>query len=408
MSWKESTIGDVLSVIKNGINCDQNKNPVGNKITRIETIAKKCFDFERVGYANLSESEKLKSQLKVGDILFSHINSPIHVGKTAIYEGEEDIYHGINLLLMRTKEEIDPYFFNHFLNYLFTTGYWEENCKKSVNQASVNQKDISKVQFRYPPLSIQQKIVAKLDAIFAEIDKATAAAEANARNAEALFQSYLTQVFEHGGEDWKLDKLEKFVDIKHGFAFDGEDFEQSDNEDSPIVLTPGNFTEDGKLNFSIKNTKRLNKIEKISNQFNVGDLVVVMTDLSSKMKILGKPAIVDRENVLHNQRIGLFQFKENTVHKLFLYNFLKTRKYIEAIKATSTGSMVRHTAPKRILATTICYPTMENQMELISKFEDLSIITNNISIYQNRKINELDVLKNSVLAKAFNGDLVKE
>lgn len=195
MSWKKSTIGDVLSVIKNGINCEQNKNPVGNKITRIETIAKKRFDFERVGYANLSEAEKLKSQLKVGDILFSHINSPIHVGKTAIYEGEENIYHGINLLLMRTKEEIDPYFFNHFLNHLFTTGYWEENCKKSVNQASVNQKDISKVQFNYPPLPTQQTIVAKLDALSVEVTKSAQSYQNKVNQLVTLKQSILRQAF---------------------------------------------------------------------------------------------------------------------------------------------------------------------------------------------------------------------
>ena len=129
MSWKKSTIGDILYIIKNGINCEQNKIPVGEKITRIETIAKKRFDYQRVGYANLTEDEKVRSKLKIGDILFSHINSPIHVGKTAIYEGEEDIYHGINLLLMRTISEVNPYFFNFYLNYLFATGYWEKIVK---------------------------------------------------------------------------------------------------------------------------------------------------------------------------------------------------------------------------------------------------------------------------------------
>ena len=51
MKWKKSTIGEVLSVIKNGINCQQSKNSTPFKITRIETISKKVFDFERVGYA---------------------------------------------------------------------------------------------------------------------------------------------------------------------------------------------------------------------------------------------------------------------------------------------------------------------------------------------------------------------
>ncbi len=60
MNWKKSTIGEVLSVIKNGINCEQSKNPTPFKITRIETISKKVFDFERVGYADLTDIEQKK------------------------------------------------------------------------------------------------------------------------------------------------------------------------------------------------------------------------------------------------------------------------------------------------------------------------------------------------------------
>ena len=193
--WKKSTIGEVLSVIKNGINCEQNKIPIGNKITRIETIAKKRFDFERVGYANLAESEKQRSRLLVGDILFSHINSPIHVGKTAIYEAEEEIYHGINLLLMRTNKDVNPYFFNHFLNHVFSIGYWEKNCKKSVNQASVNQKDISKVVFNYPQLIIQEKIVSKLDAVSAELTISAKSYAAKVAELAKLKQAILKQAF---------------------------------------------------------------------------------------------------------------------------------------------------------------------------------------------------------------------
>lgn len=295
-----------------------------------------------------------------------------------------------------------------FVEYFFRGAVDLTKAITGAAQPQITRQSLSPISFKYPVLDIQKKIVSKLDAIFAEIDKATAAAEANTRNAEALFQSYISEVFERGGEDWSSDKLERFVDIKHGFAFDGENFEQSDNDNLPIVLTPGNFTEDGKLYFTSKNTKRLLKVDKKSNLFNVGDLVVVMTDLSSKMKILGKPAVIDRDNILHNQRIGLFQFKSDAVHKSFLYYFLKTRKYIEAIKATSTGSMVRHTAPKRILATKINYPEPKQQIELAFKFERLSIETENIFNRQNKKIIELSILKNSVLKQAFNGELVKE
>ncbi len=98
--WQTSCLGDVLATIKNGLNCKQDKSGVGQKISRIESISLASFDLSRVGYAEISESDKSKFKLIKGDILFSHINSPIHVGKTAIFDADEDVYHGVNLLLL--------------------------------------------------------------------------------------------------------------------------------------------------------------------------------------------------------------------------------------------------------------------------------------------------------------------
>jgi hypothetical protein len=53
--------------------------------------------------------------------------------------------------------------------------YW---ISGAVGHKRVNKEFIEKTLIPLPPLSVQQKIVAKLDAIFAEIDKASAAAEA--------------------------------------------------------------------------------------------------------------------------------------------------------------------------------------------------------------------------------------
>jgi type I restriction enzyme S subunit len=83
--WQSSALGDVLAVIRNGVNCKQDKSGDGDKISRIESISDATFDPGKVGYAQLSERDKERNRLKSGDILFSHINSPVHVGKTAIF-----------------------------------------------------------------------------------------------------------------------------------------------------------------------------------------------------------------------------------------------------------------------------------------------------------------------------------
>ena len=100
------------------------------------------------------------------------------------------------------------------------------------------------------------------------------------------------------------------------------------------------------LNFTEKNTKRFTGIVPIDFLFAQGELTVVMTDLSSKMKILGKPAFINGERILHNQRIGRSRFKSNHLHSRFLFHFLRTQAAQKSIRDTATGTMVRHTAPR--------------------------------------------------------------
>lgn len=201
--WQTSTLGDVLATLRNGINCKQDKSGKGDKISRIESISDASFDLEKVGYAELSERDKDRYRLQPGDILFSHINSVPHVGKTAVFDSAELVYHGVNLLLMRPKNIVISAYLEYALKYLFEIGYWRGVCKQSVNQASVNQQDISRVRITYPKsFHEQQRVVAVLDKAFAALTTAKANTEKNLLNARALLENQLRRFFAEGSSSW--------------------------------------------------------------------------------------------------------------------------------------------------------------------------------------------------------------
>lgn len=217
--WTHGCIGDALTLIQNGVNCKQDKSGVGEKITRIETIADSSINYEKTGFAELDEQQKLKARLEVGDILFSHINSPIHVGKTAIYDGKEPLFHGINLLRLRTIDAVDSSYFNMFLVSLFQRGYWKRTAKQSVNQASVNQTDIKSVPFSYPPLAEQQRIVTKLDAAFAEIEKLVAAQSSKRKETDTLIASALEKMLTQHGKAENPVELQSLCESNRGITY---------------------------------------------------------------------------------------------------------------------------------------------------------------------------------------------
>ena len=150
-------------LIRNGYSGKQQTNQDGLAVTRIETISNEIINVDKVGFVEpFSKSSKFR--LIYGDILFSHINSLDHLGKTAIYTDESlELYHGVNLLLIRTKNQLlDPFFLNYFFKYYRKRNEFLSMANKSVNQASINQMNLEKMAVPIPPLKTQKMIVAIL------------------------------------------------------------------------------------------------------------------------------------------------------------------------------------------------------------------------------------------------------
>jgi len=161
------------------------------------------------------------------------------------------------------------------------------------------------------------------------------------------------------------------VDIKHGFAFQGEFFR--DDPPGDVLLTPGNFAIGG----GFKGDKLKYYAGPVPEEYvlSVGDLIVTMTDLSKEGDTLGYPAIVPSgsDRVLHNQRIGKVVVLAGTRAELrFLYYLLRTREYRNEVLASATGTTVKHTSPSRILAFRFALPpisTQEGIADVLSAFD---------------------------------------
>jgi len=85
-----------VSLLRNGTSLQQEGNVTPFPVTRIETISDGTIDFKKVGFIGKSANDFLLKKL---DILFSNINSLVHIGKAAIYDSDQVLYHGMNLLL---------------------------------------------------------------------------------------------------------------------------------------------------------------------------------------------------------------------------------------------------------------------------------------------------------------------
>jgi len=166
--WEVIKLGDMLLLLRNGLTLRQRKEGNGYPVTRIETISEEKIDPSKLGYViGLSEKDIEEYRLIEGDILFSHINSLEHIGKTAIYEGVPGfLLHGMNLLLLRPdKNKVHPKFLLYLLRLFRTRKIFWIMAKKAVNQASINQTELGNLKIFLPPFEEQQKITEILSTV---------------------------------------------------------------------------------------------------------------------------------------------------------------------------------------------------------------------------------------------------
>ena len=199
--WKIVCIGQndpkLLLYMGNGLTEEQSRTNGEYYITRIETISNGFIDINKVRFvSNISKDKVKKYLIQKGDILFSHINSELHLGKTGIaYKNYKNLLHGMNLLLFRAnKKIIEPHFLNYTFNYYREKGIFIRICSRAVNQSSINQGKIKNLQIPLPPMQEQKKIVE----VLSRIQRAMEVQDNLIERTEELKQATMKQLFTYG------------------------------------------------------------------------------------------------------------------------------------------------------------------------------------------------------------------
>ncbi len=171
--WAWTTLGATVDQLSNGLTKRQSKEPVGVPVSRIQTISQGTINLDLVGYLpDVSTKEVEKYKLRSGDILFSHINSDLHLGKTALFTLDDALLlHGMNLLLIRANTGlILPPLMHYLFNHLRFSGYFMSIAQHAVNQSSINQAKMKAIPIPLPPLNEQRRIVEKIEELFTKLD----------------------------------------------------------------------------------------------------------------------------------------------------------------------------------------------------------------------------------------------
>ena len=270
------------------------------------------------------------------------------------------------------------------------------NFRSGAAQPHVYVKDIETLDFPILPLLEQERIVAKLDAAFAQIDEALVVASNKEKNAEKLFENYLSNIFQTNNQDWKSDNLEN-ITSKIGSGATPRGGQASYKKDGISLIRSMNVHD---MYFKYKNLAKIDN-EQASKLSNVtvqeNDILLNITGAS-----VARCCLVERDVLPArvNQHVSIIRVKiEIVIPKFIVYGLISKPCKDKLLTVGNSGGATRQAIKKTQIEDFIFYypKSKEEQNNLITKLDSVYLHTQNLAEIYKKQIKQQVQLKAAIL-----------
>ena len=258
---------------------------------------------------------------------------------------------------------------------------------------------VQSLQIPLPPLLEQKRIVTILDEAFAGISQVVANAEKNLTNARELFESYLNNVFTQKGDGW----VEKpFGDIC-GFVrgpFGGSLKKSCFVDDGFAVYEQQHAINDqfDHIRYYVDENK-FNEMERF--ELFSEDLIMSCSGTMGRVAIV--PEGIER-GIINQALLKLSPNKD--VRPEFLKYWMESLSFQEQIALHSKGAAIKNVASVKVLKTIdVPIPELSIQNSIVSGLDGFLHESKRLETIYQQKLSALSELKQSILQKAFTGEL---
>jgi type I restriction enzyme S subunit len=299
----------------------------------------------------------------------------------------------------------------HYLNSFNYAGFVEGTTRLKLTQGA-----LKRIPIPLPPIAEQLRIVAKAEELFSELDKGIGTLKTAKEQLKVYRQAVLKYAFEgkltnpdlEEGElpdGWGLKKIEDVAEIIGGIAFKSTEFLKSGKFQ---VIRMGNVRP-GIIRYD-ESPVFLDKIvekTQIKGQLRVNDVIITQTGTKGK-RDYGFTALINKEDLLLNQRISAMRCNQLMMPKFLLY-FTWTRTFQNQFFANETGNVGQgNVGIKGITKSLVPCPNIQIQNAIIQEIESRLSICDKIEASIEQGLQQAEALRQSILQKAFDGMLVPQ
>lgn len=345
-----------------------------------------------------SDLVKKEQMIREGDIVLAMSSgSKDLVGKSAQANRDIDAAFGTFCGLIRAKENVD----SKFLGLYFQTQEYRNFVSyqsKGVNICNLKKKDIESLQIPLPPLPTQRAIVARIEALFAELDKAAE----HLRTAQQQLKTYRQAVLNHWLNNdegkWEMVKLGEVAEIKGGKRLPkGHYYSEKPTEYRYIMAgNLKNSTVSLDTNFIEKATyEALKHYEVIGGEVYItivgaciGDVGIIPANLGCSILTENAAKIVNMNNLTPD----------------FLTIVLRSSFAKTQIKSKILSATLGKLALSRVAEIVVPLPPLPEQQRIVQEIESRLSQAEAAEASIAEALQKTEALRQSILKKAFSGE----
>lgn len=297
--------------------------------------------------------------------------------------------------------------------YLCTENFVQEllSMASATTIAIVNKSKMESCAFPLPPLSEQQRIVERIEELFAKLDEAKERLQEVAdsfavRKAAILHKAFTGELtkqwrWENGvsDESWEEKKFDDCIEkMQNGLSK-----RKGDEGNNIGVLRLANLSEDDLVLDDLRYILLTEKEEK--NYLLSKDDVIMIRVNGSKDNVARQIVINTDEKLAFCDHIIRIKYNPNIVARYVMY-FSKTNAYRKYVEDNMVSSAGQNTISRKGLASLVIpLPSIEEQHEIVRLIDDLLARERAAQQAAEQALASIDLMKKSILARAFRGEL---
>lgn len=407
--WLSTTIGDICTKVTDGSHNPPKATDSGLPMLSAKNIHHGLIDFDeehRLIPNDEFEVENKRTQIAKDDVLLTIVGA---LGRTAVVQSDIPRFT-LQRSVAVLRPLIDPRYFRYCLESPSFQKQILDNAKGTA-QKGVYLKTLKSLEINIAPLAEQKIIADKLDILLAQVESIKARLERIPEILKQFRQSVLAAAVSGKlTEEWRIGAevgLGSTVPIKEVAELNPKKPKIEDTIEvgfSPMTMASEGVSSD--LGFEVRTWA---EVKKGFTAFQNEDVLLAKITPCFEN---GKSAIP--QNLPNGYGAGSTEFmvlrcSKNQILPKYLYFNLGTTSFLVQGEVNMTGSVGHKRVPKEFVGDWQIYlPTLSEQIEIIRKVELNFASAQSIEQLVQSALDRVNNLTQSILAKAFRGELTAD